>query len=109
MKYPAWVAFFLVVAAFEWRNLMYAQVLLGIGAVLVGIVALAIAIILAFPCVYILGWFVGEKLFKWNMPDIGDGPAGIFTWLFGVLTLSSPVLIWLLGLLFRLIGRHVTG
>lgn len=109
MKYPAWTAFFLAIAAFEWRNLMFTQILLGIGVVIIGLFLFIVAALIAFPGVYGLGWTVGKKFLKWDMPDISEGPAGIFTWIFGVFVLSLPVLIWLLGLLFRSVGGHFTG
>jgi|ERR1700722_109580 len=108
LKYPAWIAFILAVLAFEWRNMLYTQILLGIAVVLVALAALLIAIATAFPGFYFLGRYVGKKL-KWDVPDFHDSPAGIITWLFGTVIASSPILIWLLGLLFLSIGKRFFG
>lgn len=110
LRYPAWIFFFLVVCAFLWRNLLYTQVLIGIAVVIVGLLCAVIALFLAFPGLYFSGKWVGEKIWgRGEMPNFDDSPAGVITWLFGALVVGSPVLLWLLGLLFRMIGRHYIG
>lgn len=112
ISYSSVAVFIAVICGIFWHNSVYQKILVGIGIVAAGLLAIVLAGYILFVCVYRLGVVVGNFLFYRNsnesMPtwesEYSDSALPIVSWLFGMAVLISPTIIYGLGLLLYILG-----